>query len=100
MNKINSWNEIQVQIYHWLKCPEHAYLGSGYGYRDSIDNILKKTPDDAAVQEIILKMCKDIPILKGKNIDLTWVANRKQITIVVDSDTAIFTLPKNNGNGA
>lgn len=89
MNNID-FDEIQKIISHWLKCPENGYLGSGYGYRDSIIRYLQESPNDDIVQKTILKMRSDLKILEGENVSLTWVAGAKQITVTVNNNIATF----------
>ncbi|SJM94250.1 hypothetical protein CRENPOLYSF2_3860002 [Crenothrix polyspora] len=92
MNQIDNWNHIQDMINHWLKVPENGYLGSSYGYKDTLAVLLENIPNDQVIQKIILKMREDLPILEGKQVSLNWIANSRQISITVDGNTAIFQL--------
>lgn len=89
MKNIN-FDEIREIISTWLKCPENGYLGSCYGYRDSIIRYLQESPNDDIIQKIILKMHSDLKVLEGSDVSLTWVAGGNEITVTVNNNVNTF----------
>ncbi|MCQ8128330.1 hypothetical protein [Methylomonas rivi] len=92
MNSNVGWSDIKEQINYWLKVPENAVLGSGFGFRDKLTNFLKEPPNDSVVNEIVYKMKTDLPVLKEKIVSIDWVVGVNRFVITVDKERNTFDI--------
>jgi hypothetical protein len=86
------WLEIQSMIRDWLKTPNNGYLGSDYGYRDSIIRIVQEAYNESSAHDIIVKIQQDIPALSSQDVSIFWVAGENSITIKANGNSASFPI--------
>jgi hypothetical protein len=85
--------DLKKMLAHWSNTPENGYLGSSYGFRDRLRELLSSECTPTAAEEVLNKMYGDLPHFGKAGARVHWNAADGYMTVATSDSNIQVTAP-------